>query len=134
MQNITQETLKKQKGTFSKEEDDLIISFVDKNGLNSFQKITSVLPTRTVRQNRERYRLYLDPTVNRNPFTSEENDLLLKLVIQYQQKWFQIAKQFNRRTDVALKYRYNKLSRRLGFQQIKAASNEITNSLISKYV
>jgi hypothetical protein len=125
MSDSTQETTQKRhKCTFSKEEDDLIILFINQYGLNSFQKITSVLPNRTTRQVRERYRLYLDPNINRNPFSSEEDDLLLKLVDHCHQKWSQMTKMFTGRTDVALKYRYNKLSRRLGFLQTKTISNE----------
>jgi hypothetical protein len=64
----------------------LIISFVNQYGFNSFDKIISVLPNRTARQVRERYRLYLDPNINHNPFSSEENNLLLNLVNHYHQK------------------------------------------------
>jgi hypothetical protein len=119
-QTITQQ---RQKFSFSKEEDALIISFVNQYGLNSFQKITSVLPNRTARQVRERYRLYLDPNINHNPFSSEEDNLLLNLVNHYHQKWSQMTKMFNGRTDVALKYRYKKLSRRFK-QKTNTVSNE----------
>jgi hypothetical protein len=132
--NTEAATLKRQKFAFSKEEDDLIISFVGKYGLNSLQKSTSVLPNRTARQVRERYRLYLDPNINHNAFTFDEDELLLKLMIQYKRKWSQMAKMFNKRTDVALKYRYMKLSRRMGFLQTNTASNEKIESQKSKYI
>jgi hypothetical protein len=69
---IKEEIMKKQKNHFSKEEDALIVAFVKKYGLKSLKSNVSVIPNRTARQIRERYRLYLDPNVNHNAFSLEE--------------------------------------------------------------
>jgi hypothetical protein len=99
------ESRRKQKMTFSKEEEDLILNYVKENGSKDFSKIIPFFPHRTIRQIKERYRLYLDPSIDHNPFTPEEDNLLLQLSFQLNQKWSQIAKYFVGRTDVALKYR-----------------------------
>jgi hypothetical protein len=79
------------------------------------------LPNRTAKQIRERYRLYLDPSVLHTPFTYEENLKLNQYVAQFGMKWSIIANFMDGRPDVQLKYRYRKLVR----QQTK---NEIAQN------
>jgi hypothetical protein len=78
--------LERKKKSFSKEEDELIISFVNENGKNCIHNIVFVLPNRTARQVRERYRLYLDPNINHNSFSFEEDDKLMRLANQSPRK------------------------------------------------
>lgn len=88
------ETLKpkQQKVRFSNAEDILILDYVKENGTNNWTNILQILPGRSIPQIRERYRLYLDPSVTNKTFTTEENIRLLQLAEKYQQKWSQIAK------------------------------------------
>jgi hypothetical protein len=127
------QSLRKQKTTFSKEED-LILFYVKENGSNNFPQMIQLLPHRSVRQIKERYRLYLDPSVNQNPFTPEEDHLLLQLSVHLNRKWSQIAKFFPGRTDVALKYRWKKYSRKGFFLKEKSNSKTKKNSQKNKFL
>jgi hypothetical protein len=108
--NTTLRNGRKPSKSFSKEEDNKILNFVQKYGYEQIPELK--LPNRTSRQIRERYRLYLDPLVNRKPFSKEEDTNLLNYYKQFGGKWSKISKMMVGRTDVQLKYRYLKLSKR----------------------
>jgi hypothetical protein len=69
--------------------------------------IAQFMPGRTARQCRERYRSYLNPSVNHSAWSEEEDQLLIKLVREQGRKWSDFAKYFNGRSCNALKNRYN---------------------------
>jgi hypothetical protein len=107
----TTKVARKAKESFSQEEDILISRFVKRNGMNKISELISRLPNRTARQTRERYRLYLDPSVLQTPFTCEEDMNLMQYVQEIGPKWSKISKQMKGRTDVKLKYRFRRLSK-----------------------
>jgi hypothetical protein len=103
---------RKIKQPFTVEEDIIIEKHVYKFGLKNLEQLETRLENRSIRQIRERYRLYLDPKVNHSPFTSQEDELLLNAFVQFDGKWCLITKLFSGRTDVALKHQYRKLMRK----------------------
>ena len=102
----------KQKSKFTEEEDQIIRAFVSKNGPKSWKKAQPLLPGRTPRQIRERWVNYLSPEVSHEPWTKEEDDLILNLVDKYGKKWSHISRSFKKRTDVSIKNRFTLLLRR----------------------
>jgi hypothetical protein len=117
---------RKMKEPFTQEEDSIIFTFVMENGISKISELNSMLPSRTVRQIRERYRLYLDPNVIQTSFSNEEDAKLMELVDKYGQQWSKLASMFNGRTDVQLKYRFKKLTRRLAKRRPNLVIKEIT--------
>jgi hypothetical protein len=103
---------KRVKQPFTPYEDQIIIAFVNQYGPSDFSQIPKVLPQRTVRQCRERWRLYLNPTVIKSEFTTEEDNTLKQKYIELNGKWCQITKYLPGRTDVQLKFRFSILERR----------------------
>ncbi|KAK4514983.1 uncharacterized protein ATC70_002592 [Mucor velutinosus] len=68
------------KGEFSKEEDEALTRAVAKYGINEFQKIKQEMDSkRSISQLRTRYNNFLDPDVDRSPWTKEEKALAIKL-------------------------------------------------------
>ena len=118
------QTIKKSKNRFTEEEDNIIIEFVQNYGAHTWRRIMPLLPGRTPRQIRERYVNYLSPNVNRDAWTKEEDNLIMKLVSKFGKKWAYIAQSFNQRTDVSIKNRYILLKRK--------EQKEIRNNLLSK--
>ena len=96
---------------FTQEEDDKLLSLVQQHGYN-WQKISSEMGNRNIRQCKERYENYLSPNVNRSQFTEEEDRLLLEKYRILGPRWVSIAKLFNGRTDSAIKSRFLLLKRR----------------------
>ena len=105
------------RGKWTGEEDAIIIRFVEQNGPKSWSKLKTILPGRTGKQCRERWRDHLDPNVNRSPFTEEEDRILIMLHGQFGNQWVKIAQHLPGRSDNAIKNRWNAtLKKRLARQ------------------
>ena len=111
MQNIminrrVMEVLRPKKKAFSIEEDAVIVSLINRIGAN-WRDIAKSLPGRTERQCRERYKTYLDPNLRHDPWSPEEDDLLIRLYNEIGPRWAEMSKYFNGRSDNSIKNRYN---------------------------
>lgn len=74
--------------------------------------VSEKVTMRTMKQCRERYTCCLDPTLNKTPFTEEEDMRLIAQVEEHGSKWSLIKKQFKNRSDGSLKSRYLALLRK----------------------
>jgi hypothetical protein len=102
---------RKIKQRFTPEEDNMLISLVNQLGTDDWIAIAEQLGNgRNVRQVKERYHLYLKDSINKDPWTPEEDQLLLRLYIPTM-KWKDMVPYFSGRTDVQIKNRYNFLRR-----------------------
>jgi hypothetical protein len=104
---------RKSKSVFTKEEDQQIIDFVEKFGAKRWERIELLIPNRTSRQCRERWKNSLSAELVNNPWTGEEDFLLEALVGRYGQKWSEIKEYFPGRTDVNIKNRFCLLQRHI---------------------
>jgi hypothetical protein len=73
--------------------------------------IADSLPTRSARQCRERWRSYLLPAINPEPWTLEEDAILDREFDNLGPKWSAIALFLPGRTEVHVKNRWSKLCR-----------------------
>lgn len=101
------------KGSWKREEDETIIAFVKANGTKKWQKLCELLPGRIGKQCRERWRNHLDPSINHEPWTPEEDQLLIRLHREYGNSWVKIASMMNNRSDNAVKNRWNSTLRKM---------------------
>ena len=102
---------KRCKSKFTPEEDQMIQDLVKKFGDQNWALIASMMKGRSTRQCRERYINYLNPTINRSPWTQAEDDLLYEKKAIYGTHWKSIADFFPHRTDINVKNRWLKLQR-----------------------
>ena len=119
---------------FSPAEDVTLIHLVKTHGENWFL-ISSLMPNRNVRQCRERWNNYLKPSVNRNPFTEDEDKLLLEKVKELGGQWKKIVPFFINRTVIQVKNRYSCLLRKAKKENLSKiyAGKQLKSTNKSKY-
>lgn len=97
----------KRRGPWNQEEDLQLQRLVQEHGQANWVKIASHLETRTAKQCRERWHQNLKPSLNLNPITHREGQMILDLVQEMGKRWAEIARRLGNRSDNAVKNWYN---------------------------
>jgi hypothetical protein len=100
------------KGSWTKEEDLAICSFVEQNGAANWHKLAGLLPGRIGKQCRERWVNHLSPVVQREPWSEAEDAVLAELHARFGNQWTQISVHLPGRTDNCVKNRWNSTLKR----------------------
>jgi hypothetical protein len=103
---------------FSPEEDQALAALVASDSLNTWLEIAARMPGRSARQCRDRWTNYLAPTISLDPWTPEEDDLIMRKVEECGTKWAAIAKEIPGRSDNAIKNRWYTALKRKQLQGI----------------
>ena len=100
------------KNKWTAEEDKLLKEAVAKHGSKNWGSIARHIPGRTGKQCRERWIFGLDPNVNKDTWTKEEDDKLIELQHQYGNKWSKFLQFLPGRSSSGCKNRWSLLNRR----------------------
>lgn len=100
------------KGHWSAEEDERLIELLAQ-GLPNWAEISKAIGSRSSKQCRERWINYLDPSLNQNSWTTEEDAHLLQLQSQLGNQWASIAKHLAGRSENSVRGRYVTLAKAL---------------------
>lgn len=93
---------------FTPEEDKKIKLLVEKLGTDSWDMIAEYMPDRSARQCRDRYRNYLLDYLCQDPWTCEEDQIIMSKFSKIGAHWVQIAKLLGRRSGNDVKNRWYK--------------------------
>jgi hypothetical protein len=95
------------RGSWSPQEDKMIFEWVQENGVARWAELAAQLTGRIGKQCRERYFNHLDPTIKKEPWSSEEDRIVMEGVQKYGRKWVELARLLPGRTENSIKNRWN---------------------------
>ena len=111
------------KGKWNEDEDKFLMELVSVYGKN-WEKISRRMKYRSGKQIRDRYKNILDPNINKDKFTKEEDCLLISLHHKHGNLWTFMSKYFKGRTGEMLKNRFHSSLKK------KMFNDELSNRVI----
>lgn len=101
--------LRKSPNKWTKEENQKLASLVSSYGEKKWKRISAEMGgQKTGAQCAQHWKRVLSPEIRKGHWDENEEDLLLRLVVQYGSCWKKIAKKIPQRTDIQCRYQYLK--------------------------
>jgi len=112
------------KGPWSKEEDELLKNWIEKNGPKGWTKCAENIPGRTGKQCREHWNNSLNSNIVKGNWSSEEDYLIMLYYKKYNGSWKKMIPIFKTRTENSIKNRFFSQLRKIASRYIKTGKKE----------
>ena len=109
---------------FTTEEDNRLSELVELNVEENWPAIATNMPGRNARQCKERWLCYLNPTINRELWTQEEVDKLIKMEEMFPNRWAHIVTCFPNSTALNVRNKFIFLQRKRA-REIKRLNKQV---------
>ena len=103
--NLKQQTRRKK---FTQQEDEMLRYLTKQFGTLNWNKISQFMPSRNAKQCRDRYCNYLQEVTKDEPWTKEEDEVILNLLSIFGLKWVEISHYIPGRSGINVKNRWYK--------------------------
>lgn len=97
---------KKVAKVWTKEEDDKLLHNIEIFGTENWLAVANSMPTANIFQCKQQYYNHLDPLISHEPFTIEEDVLIIKKVNELGKNWIDISKFLPGKTPARIKHHY----------------------------
>ena len=111
------------KSKFTPYEDMMLTNIILNAKCTNWFEVANLMKSRNARQCRDRWNNYLNPYLRSDPWTEEEDKLLIEKYKIYGTKWRKISAFFRNRSDNSLRNRYQILERRMNRCTLTSPSN-----------